>query len=119
MVATAISSVATTPTQALDSLSPQAKSSGTTKVKDADEQSQESAPPTPAQIQEAATLLRQAVSMVNTSVNFRVDQSTAKTVITVIDTERGQVIRQIPSEEALALSRAINVQQGLLLKTKT
>jgi flagellar protein FlaG len=46
-----------------------------------------------------------------------VDGETKRVIVKVIDTETGELIRQLPSEETLAISRAIGVvQKGLLLK---
>jgi len=39
-------------------------------------------------------------------------------VIKVMDTEKDQVIRQIPNEEALAWSQALSKNQGIILNTK-
>ena len=66
--------------------------------------------------------LRRAVESINRrleqSVNnlrFSVDDDTGKVVVKVLDTATEQVIRQIPSEEALAISRSLEKLQGLLL----
>ncbi len=48
------------------------------------------------------------------NLSFRVDQGSGRTVITVVDAETHQVIRQIPSEEVMALSRALEAASGLL-----
>lgn len=76
------------------------------------------AAPALADLHEAATHLNQLAGSNNNSLSFQVDDSTGKTVIKVMDANH-ELIRQIPSEEALALSRAIDSQQGLVLKTKT
>ena len=45
------------------------------------------------------------------------DESTKKPVFQLKDTETGDLIRQFPTEEMLAISRSIDqYQQGLLLK---
>jgi flagellar protein FlaG len=41
-------------------------------------------------------------------------EGTGKTVVRVFEVETGEVIRQIPSEEVLAISRSIEKLQGLL-----
>ena len=66
----------------------------------------------------AIELLNKAAQLNHTAVNFQVDESSGKLIVTVVDTEKNEVIRQIPSSEAISLSRAINEQQGILLKTK-
>ena len=40
------------------------------------------------------------------SLRFRVDEASGRTVITVLDATTHEVVRQIPSEELLALARA-------------
>jgi flagellar protein FlaG len=48
---------------------------------------------------------------------FTVDQSTRQTVVKVVDKESGDLIRQIPSDAALAIAESIGeFQKGLLLK---
>jgi flagellar protein FlaG len=60
--------------------------------------------------------LHVAVSQINDHVQslqrnllFTVDDVTGKDVVTVVDTETEQVIRQIPSEEVLEVARRITV----------
>ena len=48
------------------------------------------------------------------NLTFRVDQGSGRTVITVVDAVTKEVIRQIPSEEVLAVSRALEAFSGLL-----
>jgi flagellar protein FlaG len=73
----------------------------------------------PAVEQEA---LRRAVESINRrlersvqNLQFSLDESTGKVVVKVVDAATEQVIRQIPSEEALAISRSLERLQGLLL----
>jgi len=47
------------------------------------------------------------------NLTFRVDESSGRTVITVVDAAN-RVVRQIPSEEMLAASRAIELTGALL-----
>jgi flagellar protein FlaG len=48
------------------------------------------------------------------NLSFRVDEGSGRTVITVVDAATHEVIRQIPSEEVLALSQALEAASGLL-----
>jgi flagellar protein FlaG len=50
------------------------------------------------------------------SLSFSIDDSTGKTVVMVTDAETGEMIRQIPSEEMLALARSLEKMQGMLLQ---
>lgn len=51
-------------------------------------------------------------------VQFSVDRSTGKTVVRVVNAGSGEIIRQIPTEEALEIARAINLSIGLFLNEK-
>ncbi len=79
----------------------------------------ETAPPPVGNIKNVAATLNRLAQTASAGVSFHVDESTGKTVIKIMDTETGDVIRQIPGEEALALSRAIDAQQGIMLKTQS
>jgi uncharacterized FlaG/YvyC family protein len=64
--------------------------------------------------QKQAGNLQVAVSQINDYVQnlqrdlqFTVDEATGKDVVTVIDSESKEVIRQLPSEEALVLARRL------------
>jgi flagellar protein FlaG len=48
------------------------------------------------------------------SLQFSVDTSSGRTVITVVSAATAEVIRQIPAEELLALARALEEVGGLL-----
>ena len=63
--------------------------------------------------------INRAMQQSNRNLEFSVDASTKHVVVKMTDTETGEVIRQFPSEEALAISRSIGeFQQGMLLKQK-
>jgi flagellar protein FlaG len=48
------------------------------------------------------------------SLSFHVDEASGRTVITVLDATTHEVVRQIPSEEVLALRRALETSGALL-----
>ena len=50
----------------------------------------------------------------NHQLQFRVDQGSGKMVVTVTDGETGEVIRQVPGEEALKMAERIEDMTGLL-----
>jgi uncharacterized FlaG/YvyC family protein len=78
----------------------------------------EAAPPPLKDIEKAVTTLNDFATANNSSVSFYVDDSTKKIVITVRDTITNMIIRQIPDNEVIGLSKAIGAQQGTILKTK-
>lgn len=55
---------------------------------------------------------------INNSIQFNLDDETGITVVKVVDLATQEVIRQIPSEEMLAISQAIDTMKGLLIKQK-
>lgn len=83
-----------------------------------DESAEPAAPqPTDAQIKEALNSINKTLKQSSINLQFNVDTDTKRSVIKLIDGETGDVIRQFPSEDALAISRSIDrIQQGLLLK---
>ncbi|KUM04979.1 flagellar protein FlaG [Chromobacterium subtsugae] len=72
----------------------------------------------PKQLQDSVNQLNTAASLYNSSLQFSVDKDTGATVVKVVDKANNQVIRQIPSEEALRIAKAIGDFKGLLLKDK-
>lgn len=70
------------------------------------------------QVQEVARQLQRVTEPVAQNLQFMVDGETGKTVIRVVDSATQEVIRQIPNEEVLAIARAMDRLQGLLLKGK-
>ena len=76
-------------------------------------------PPKPQNVPNMVEALNKVLKQSNKNLEFSVDADTSKAVVRLVDTETGDTIRQFPSEEMLAISRAIEqVQQGLLLKQK-
>jgi len=70
------------------------------------------------QVQQAAKQVQQIVQAQTSNLTFSVDQGSGKTIVKLMDSETGKVIRQIPSEEMIAMSEAMDKMQGLLLKQK-
>ncbi len=74
------------------------------------------AQPVPAEAVAAAVQSANAyVQSLSASIQFSLDQDTGRTVVQMIDTETAEVLRQIPSEEMLAISKSIDRMQGLLI----
>jgi flagellar protein FlaG len=72
--------------------------------------------PDSAQLHEAVQRAEQAVRQFASNLRFSLDKETGKTVIKIVDSQTNEVIRQIPSEELLAISRNLDRVEGLLLK---
>ena len=69
-----------------------------------------------ASLEQAMKQLEATVQAKANNLQFSVDDTTGKTVVRVIDSSSGSTIRQIPSEEALAIAQDIERMKGLLLR---
>ncbi len=67
------------------------------------------------QLQKAVVAINEYVQSINRDLQFSVDEDTDRTVIKVIDSESGELIRQIPDEVFLELARKLNEDGGLQL----
>lgn len=74
--------------------------------------------PDPAKLSQVATELSDMMSMMRKGLAFKVDEKSGQAVVTVLDKDTGDVIRQMPSEEALALAEKLSEVTGLLMKTE-
>ena len=71
-----------------------------------------------AHVNKALEAANRMVQSLGIGLQFSIDQETGKTLIQVIDTSTNQLIRQIPAEEMLTISRALDKLQGLLIKQR-
>lgn len=77
----------------------------------------ESRPPDSLEQLEAAVSSVQAyIQPFNSDLQFSVNDDTDKVVVKVIDSETKEVIRQIPSEEMIAIAKALDSIKGLFVK---
>lgn len=72
--------------------------------------------PSAGELQKALEEVAKAVAPMAQSLQFSLDKDSGKTVVKVMDTDTNEVIRQIPSEEVLAISKAVDKLKGLLIK---
>lgn len=70
------------------------------------------------QVEKAVESISDFVQSVRRNINFSVDDSSGRVVVKVIDTESGDLVRQIPSEEALALAENLNNAGSVLFEAK-
>ncbi len=68
----------------------------------------------PERIREAVDNIQEFVQSVRRDINFSLDESSGRVVIKVTDGRSGDVIRQIPSEEALKLAESLSEARSLL-----
>ena len=75
----------------------------------------------PVEIHKIESVTRQIDSFLrsmNRSLQFRIDESTGQMVVSICDAETGEVIRQVPGEEALRIAQDIETRlSGMLDET--
>ncbi|GAB4057591.1 flagellar protein FlaG [Uliginosibacterium sediminicola] len=101
----AVASTATTSTNTLTSVQTDSVSSA-------------AAQPTREQIDQAMGEVRKVLAPVARNLQFSIDDETGRTVVKVMDSSTNEVIRQIPSEELLAMTRSMDKLSGLFVKQK-
>lgn len=68
----------------------------------------------PEQVEEAVQQIEQFTQTLSQNLKFSIDEDTGKTVVKIVDIQTQEVIRQIPSEEAITIARTLGKIQGLL-----
>ena len=87
----------------------------------AQRQSVEAKPADPssrATVEEAVTQIAKFVSQTQSEISFSVDKESGIDVVKVIDSRTKDVIRQIPTEEVIAIAQALDKLQGLFVRDK-
>lgn len=69
-------------------------------------------------VKQAIEKIQETVNNLARNLHFSIDEDTGKTVVKVMDMQTQEVIRQIPSQEAISIARALDKVQGLLLNDK-
>lgn len=70
------------------------------------------------QIKQAVQDIQGAVNNLAHNLHFSIDEDTGRTIIKVTDARTDEVIRQIPTEEAIEIARTLDKVQGLLFNDK-
>jgi flagellar protein FlaG len=71
-----------------------------------------------AQLQAAVESANKFLKPVASNLQFSIDEDSGKTIVKVTDISTNEVIRQIPSPEMLAISKALGRFQGLFVEQK-
>ncbi len=71
----------------------------------------------PEALKEAVTQLNDFVQKTQRDLQFKLDEGSGRTVITVLDRSTQEVIRQIPDDEALKLAQSLHQDEPLTLFT--
>lgn len=75
-------------------------------------------PASQSQVEDAVKSIRDFVKPINSNVEFSIDRDTGKTVVKIVDGATKEVLRQMPSEEALAIAKTLDGIKGLLIAQK-
>lgn len=85
-------------------------------IPDLYKQQDDKSQPSTEQLNQAVKQIQEMIKQTASSLQFSIDKDSGVTVVKVVETESKKVIRQIPSEEVLAIAKALDKLQGLLLK---
>ncbi len=67
------------------------------------------------EVAQAVAQLNDYIQSVQRDLRFTLDEASGRSVITVIDSQSNEVIRQIPEEVTLSLAQKLNNEEPLLL----
>lgn len=77
---------------------------------------QSAAVPSSTQVNEAVKQINATLKKLSQNLEFTVDAENNRTVVKVVDQQTKDVIRQIPTPEALEIAKALDRLQGLLIR---
>ncbi len=69
-----------------------------------------------AELETAVKKLNDLVAPALQTVQFSMDEQSERMIVKVVDTASKQVLRQIPNEEVLAMSKTLDKLQGLMIR---
>ena len=97
---------------------PAQQDSGTIRAKNSTQSAAPASPVSRSGLDSAVKDVQKFLQTANTNLDFSVDKDTDKLVVKVVDPSTQQVIKQIPSEDMLALAKALDKFKGLLVSQK-
>lgn len=83
-----------------------------------EESSRSTEKPNKEQLDLSVKKANQAINLLRSNLQFTVDEETGINVVKFVDTQTKEVIRQIPSEEMLAIAKRLDELKGLLISEK-
>ena len=69
-------------------------------------------------VESAVKAVQEFVQPMSGNLEFTLDEESGRTVVKITDSSTKELIRQIPSEEMLAIAKALDRLQGLLVRQK-
>lgn len=70
------------------------------------------------QVKQSVDHLNKLMLSLNNDLRFSVDQDTGIKIVKVVDSKTNDVITQLPSKEAVAIAKALDTLQGMLIRQK-
>lgn len=70
-------------------------------------------------LKEKAMMVGEAVNLLNRGLDYWVDESTDKIIMQIVNRQTREVIRQVPAEEIVAISRRLQQLVGLIFDKET
>jgi flagellar protein FlaG len=74
--------------------------------------------PTRGEVEQAVSSANEQMHSIAPSLQFEIDADTQQVVIRLVDRQDQRVLRQVPSAEMLAIARALERMQALLVRTR-
>jgi len=71
-----------------------------------------------AELERAVRNINQTAKVQASNLKFEIDPDSERTIIKIVDQQTKEVLRQIPSEEVLSISKALDQAIGLLIRQK-
>lgn len=71
--------------------------------------------PTPAELKSAVEKLNQSMTASSQDLQFSVDEDSKKTVVKLVDRNTHEVLRQMPTKEALEIAKSLDKAMGKLI----
>ena len=93
-----------------------AKAAVVEQAQQAEAEKSEAVAPTEEEVTEVVNRMNDFVQSIQRDLSFSVDDETGHEIVQVIDTETSKIVRQIPSEEFLQISKSISSLNGILFE---
>lgn len=70
------------------------------------------------QVGQALQSINKALQALSSNLEFSVDADSKRTIVKVVDQQTKEIIRQMPSTEAIEISKALDKLQGMLISLR-
>jgi flagellar protein FlaG len=70
------------------------------------------------QVKDAVKQINQAMRANDQALEFSIDEDSKETIVKIVDRKTREVVRQIPSPEALEIAKSLDKMMGLLISQK-